>query len=193
MRGEVLARTAAVRDRKMREDALRHQAGQPAGRGDLRHGRSVPVDVLKVKAEAAHARVHLDVDLDRDAAAHRVFGKRRAVRRRIRALRDVVFRKLTGRRGRRIAEHEQRQGNARAAKLQRLLDVGDGEPVCAERLVFARETHRAVAVGVGLDDAAHHRLPADPPADLLEVVRHGVQIDLGPRSFLHNIHNKTPY
>ena len=74
-----------------------------------------------------------------------------------------------------------------------LYTSGDGEPVCAERLVFARETHRAVAVGVGLDDAAHHRLLVDPPADLLEVVRHGVQVDLGPRSFLHNIHNKSPY
>ena len=78
------------------------------------------------------------------------------------------------------AEHDDGTAHPGRPQLQPLLDQGDGERA-AQRLQGARDRHRAVAVGVGLDHAQHrdrrpHRLP-----EAGEVALHGPEVDLGDR------------
>ena len=78
------------------------------------------------------------------------------------------------------AEHEDRRLDAGAAHLGALLDHGDAQPVDAGGFERPRHHRRAVAVGVGLDDAEHAGA-ADAGADARQVGDQRVEVDLAPR------------
>ena len=184
LQGKCLAILATICHGKMREDALRDKPRAAARFCHNAYGLFVALNVLKIESEAAHAGINLDVNLHLNAAFYGVFGERRAVFCRIRALRNVVFGKHVCGFRRGIAQHEQRQLDARTTHLQGFLNVGKRQPVCAEGFVFLCHAHRAVPVGIRLNHTADHRPVADIAANFLKIVRRRVEVDLRPCSFL---------
>ena len=169
LQGKCLAILATICHGKMRENALRDKPRAAARFCHNAYGLFVALNVLKIESEAAHAGIDLDVNLHLNAAFYGVFGERRAVFCRIR---------------RGIAQHEQRQLDARTTYLQGFLNVGKRQPVCAEGFVFLCHAHRAVPVGICLNHTADHRLIADIAANFLKIVRRRIEVDLRPCSFL---------
>ena len=130
------------------------------------------------KADAAHARVDLDMYFDGHPRLGGGARQLHAVLVGKDALSDVVVGQELGAPGGGVSEDQDGQGDALSTQLEGLLNVGDCNIVSAAGLIELGELDGAVSVGVGLDDTADLALRGRP--DLVEVVRGVVEVDLGP-------------
>ena len=78
------------------------------------------------------------------------------------------------------AEHDDRRADPGRAQLETLFDQRDRQRV-AQRLERARDRHRAVAVGIGLDHPEIATARPDRLPNARQVPLHGAEIDLGDR------------
>ena len=181
----LVRRIVAVRRREMREDALKQDVVQTRDQAQLL--KRVRVLVGK-EAEPGHAGVELDVGLEPAARAlHRVVELDRVFHR-VDLLPDAHVGHVLGVVGRGVAQDQDRQTDAAAAQLDRLLDVGHSQIVRAELRQTTADRQGAVAVGVGLDHAQKPAVGRDQTAQHTVIMGQIVQghVRPGPLQQLHS-------
>ena len=159
------------------------QVGERTGdphvpRGALQNGRERR-HVGGRDAQAAHAGIHLEVRARRAAPLLGGPGQRLDLVRAVQRGHQVVTQHELRLGGREAAEDQDRRTDPRPAKLDAFLGDRHAEPLDPFAHKRAGDTHGAVAVGVGLHDREHRPRP-DSPAHRRQIVRQGVQVDLGP-------------
>ena len=100
---------------------------------------------------------------------------------------EIPLHYLGGKFGRGSTEYHNGHFDPRAAQLLRLGQTGDGKAVGTKLLQLARNGHRAVAVGIGLDHAqklAVGRAGAQGAVIMFQIA----QVDLSPGSRLFQFH-----
>ena len=161
------------------ENAGAGKPGQRAHPRDLLGGARL-MAVLGEKADAAHARVDLHMAVDHGLLFDRGAGKLPRILLRIDRLGDAQLRQGMRHLGRRAAQDQNRAGDLLPAQGDRLVDIGNREPVGALLLERAGDIAVPVAVGVRLDH--RHRAAAGRQAafELAVVVYDAVQVDVRP-------------
>ena len=183
---------AAVGVGEVGEHAPRPQAGQGAQGGNVvGHGAVVPVQ-LPQKADAAHARVQLHVDVQHAPGPLGGLGQSAARVQIAHRLGHVIaqqgLRLLHGG----IAQAEDGQGDTRLTQLGRLGHTGHGQHVTAQLLQLFGDGHGPVAIGVGLDQPQELAALRGQGAQGAVVVGQGVQVHFGPGPDLCEILHSDP-
>ena len=140
---------AAVGIGKMGKDALRTQAGQRADPGNVRHG-GVHGRLVAEKAQPGHARVHLEVDLQRPAPGLGAAGKSQPGLRIPHRLGEIPVQELAGILWRSGAQDQDGRPHPRLPKLYGFIQAGHGQVVAPQLLQLAGHGDRPVAISVGL-------------------------------------------
>ena len=166
---------ALVGDAEVGEQSLGLQVGKGARLADLIHRGVVARERLAHKADAAHARVALDMDFADAAVLGALCGKRLGVVERENRLRNIILRQPLRVAHRGVAQNQDRQLHARGTDLDALVDIAHGKKVGAQLLVNAAQLLRTVTVAVRLDDAADFGAAAHLLFDLVKIVHDGVQ------------------
>ena len=171
---------------EVHEDSLRPEPGQGGQGQDLLH-RLRPV--VGKEAQAAHARVRLDMDAE--GAAGVCHGP--SVLQGMDLLGDVQGRLLRRLLRGRIAQDQDGQGNLRPPELQGLLEVGNRQVFRPQLLKLPGHRHRPVAVGVRLHHPQEPAAPGPPLPQQVHVVGQIVKIHLRPGSPEHfAVHGHSP-
>ena len=175
--GELLLRVRlvfAVGGGEMGECALELEARQSFDIGSEVSG------FFGTDADAAHARLNLEMDFRRLAEAHG--GIRKRLRELLRAdgLRDAEIDDGLRFLGENHAEEQDGLRETGLPELDALADGCNGEIVRAMLDGDARARNRAVAIGVGFDDDAEFRAWADAGLDVFEVFGISGEVDFGP-------------
>ncbi len=130
-------------------------------------------------AQTAHAGIHLEVRVGRAAPLLRGPGQSLDLVRAVQRRHQVVPQQELRLGGREAAEDQDGRADPRPAKLDAFLGDRHAEPLDPFAHQRARDTDGPVAVSVGLHDREDRARP-DSPAHRRQIVREGVQIDLGP-------------
>ena len=164
----------AVRHREVGEHALDLDVRQ---RFDRRGQRA---DLLRADADAAHARLDLEMDLRRLVLAHRLARDGLRERQLADDLRDIVVDDIA----RLIRQYESEEQDwhreARLAQLNGLAERRDREIRGPRLHRDARDSKSTVAVGIRLDDGTELRPAANILLDLLVIMSKGRKINLRP-------------
>ena len=166
----------AVRHRKVLKDAADVQPGQ--GVESLQLADGLRKAGTHRKADAAHAGVDLQVDLNLDARLDGGSGERLCVFGRIAGGDQAVGSQHSRIGGVGVAQNQDGCCDAAAAQVPPLAKGTDREARSTGFLQNAGDDVIAVAVGVRLDDGADR--PAYGAADIFIIFTQGRQIDLGP-------------
>lgn len=161
----------------MREYAFYIKAGETQKLQNAAH-TFIKVSIVALEAEASHAGVELDMDTELMAAAHRGIGKIFGDIVALHRLRHIKAQDALGLIEGGEAQHQDGKRDAVFAQLLALVDIGDGEVGRADGLQMPRDTHSAVAIGIGLDDAEKLCLRTDLTADDTKVVGEMIEVDL---------------
>ncbi len=135
------------------------------------------------EAYARHASIELEMDIEDVIRAGEGRFQRLSVFERVYLLRDVHKDHAVGIFGRRIAEDQDRRADARAADLNGLLQIGDGEIGRAEIGQRLADRDGPVSVGIGLDDAKEAAAGWDMAHDGVVVMFQIIHGHIGPGSF----------
>ena len=135
------------------------------------------------EADARHAGIELEMDIQDVIRAGEGRFQRLGVFERVHLLRDVHEDHAVGIFGRRIAEDQDRRADARAADLNGLFQIGDGEIGRAEISQRLADRDGPVAVGIGLDDAKEAAAGWDMAHDGVVVMFQIIHGHIGPGSF----------
>ena len=164
----------AVRHRKVGEHALDLDVRQlldRCGQG---------ADLLGADADAAHARLDLEVYLCHLVLAHGLARDGLRERQVTDDLRDIVVDDVARLVRQHKTEEQDRRREARLAQLDGLAERRHREIRGPRLHRDARDSQSAVAVGVRLDDRTELRPAADILLDLLVIMSQGRKIDLRP-------------
>ena len=175
-----IVRGLGVRHAEVRERTLDAQVPHTADREQLlrRLRRAVGEE-----ADARHAGIELEMDIQDVIRAGEGLFQRLSVFERVYLLRDVHKDHAVGIFGRRIAEDQDRRADARAANLNGLLQIGDGEIGRAEIGQRLADRDGPVSVGIGLDDAKEAAAGWDMAHDGVVVMFQIIHGHIGPGSF----------
>ena len=166
----------AVRHRKVLKDAADVQPGQGVEGLELADGLRKAGAYRK--ADAAHAGVDFQVDLNLDARLDGGSGERLRVLGGEAGRDQVVGSQYSRIGGVGVAQDQDGRCDAAAAQVPSLAQGADREARGTGLLQNAGDDVIAVAVGVRLDDGADR--PAYGAADIFIIFTQGRQIDLGP-------------
>ena len=140
---------AAVRRAEVRKRALYAQVRELRKRRKL---RQLAVLAVGKKADAPHAGVELEVDVQDIVRAAQALLERAGVIERVNFLRQVHKDHRVGVLWRRIAQNQDRRADTAAAELHRLLQVRHCKILAAELRERTAHGYSAVPVGIRLDN-----------------------------------------
>ena len=158
----------------MGKDAVAAQIGELAHLGDLLDGLAQVL--LGLKADAAHAGIHLDVAGHRDPGVLCLLLQLSGVFQREHRLGDVVLAQLLGLVGRGGAQNQDGVIDALGAQRHRLVEIGHRKPVDPQPHQLVRNIFVSVPVGVRLDHAHNHTARSELCLDGTNVVIDAVQV-----------------
>ena len=163
----------------MGKDALGVQPRQAAGLANALHTafKMCPADQV---SQAGHPRVHLDMYLQRAAAADSFFAILQGLSLAGNGLGDVVFNELFHLLLGGVAQDQNGHSNAPQPQLHGLVDAADSQVVRPAFLQHLRHPNGPVAVGIRLHHAQKLHTRADVPAQLFVVFPQSVQINDRP-------------
>ena len=173
---------------EMGEDTLRLQSRQGAGSTNARHP-CLKVIASAQEAQPGHSGVHLDVDLQRAAAAHRLGAVLQCLGFAGHRLRDVVAQQLLHPLRRRVAQNQDGHGDAPGPQLHGLVQTGHRQIVRPQLLQHPGHLHRPVAVSIRFHHA--HESCACPLPQRLIIMCQRIQIDLRPGALQCGFHVRS--
>ena len=171
---------AFIRHGEMREDPFRNKAGQTAGLLHFAERPLIPFRLLIEKAYAAHTRIHLDMNPHGNMQLHSRPRKLPSIFRPQNGLGYAILCQFSCAGRRCIAQDQNRKADARPAKLQSLLQIGNGEPVRSQFFIFPGKSHRAVSIAIRLYNAADFHPGAQISFNFLKIMLNCIQVYFRP-------------
>ena len=170
----------AVGDAEVHENALNVQMRQ---RRDLLQFVQRSVVVIGKEADARHAGIKLEMDIQNIIRPRQRFVQFLRVSKRMHLLRNIEEDHIRGVLRRRIAQDQNRQAHLAAPDLYGLLQIGNGQILRAEIGQRSADRHGPVAVGIGLHHAEKARTGRQMCPNRAVVIFQIVERDVRPCSF----------